>query len=345
MSIQIQSINTLKGLAILAVMVIHTEPFLASPILKDNWIWYYFGHALQQIASFAVPFFFVTAGFIFTHDIEKQRLSDKWWKYTSRLSMLLLIWVLIDGVNWGKWLEEIIKTQSYSSILWHIHSSHLLKKPDISLFKGVVTLWFLVSLITSVSFLALCIRFSIRPAVLLVMGACAYAFSLITSFYSDTPLGIGISLPIEERGPFIAFACLTIGHYFARRHIQFRFSALLLAFSLLMVFAESAALSYFTQTPFQERPYLFSTLLLAGSVLLYAIQNPTFGAQTIFSKIGNRSFGIYLVHTPVLGGLGLMRVIVIHPIWEVLIPFIVLALSYAIVNALLKVPYVRASVM
>ena len=68
---RIQSIDTFKGLAILGVIVIHTEPFLAIQAIRVKSYWYYLGNALQQISSFAVPFFFVAAGYFFSQGAVK----------------------------------------------------------------------------------------------------------------------------------------------------------------------------------------------------------------------------------------------------------------------------------
>jgi surface polysaccharide O-acyltransferase-like enzyme len=343
---RIQSIDTFKGLAILAVVVIHTEPFLAVQAIKANW--YYLGHSIQQISSFAIPYFFITAGYFFSKGIDKTGIFKRWWQYTSRLSALLLIWIVIDGILWGEWLEQIIRAKSLSLLFWNFRAipSFALKRPELFFLRGTaVPLWFLVSLIVAVSLLAICLKLSMRPTALLVIGCSAYAISLITSFYSGTSLGIGLNLPLEQRGPLIAFSFLTVGHFFAVRSISIRFTAPLVVATLLMVFVESSLLSHFAGVPFQERPYLFSTALLASSVFLFAIQNPDFGTSSMFSKIGNRSLGIYLVHTPVLGAVGTLRGIVVHPLWEVFFPVMVLALSYALVILLIRIPYVRVSVL
>lgn len=183
-----------------------------------------------------------------------------------------------------------------------------------------------------------------RPGTLLVIGFCGYFFSLITSFYAGTPLGIGLHLPLEQRGPFIAFLFLSIGHFVAVHDVSVRSSSIVLVTSILLVFIESSALSYFAGVPFQERPYLFSTVLFATAVFLFALQYPGFGGGTIAPKIGKHSLGVYLVHTPVLGAIGFARSSVIHPAWEVLFPIMVLALSYAIVIGLTKIPYLRSTV-
>jgi surface polysaccharide O-acyltransferase-like enzyme len=46
---RIDSVDSWKALAIFAVVVIHTEPFLAIPQLKAEREWYYLGNGLQQL--------------------------------------------------------------------------------------------------------------------------------------------------------------------------------------------------------------------------------------------------------------------------------------------------------
>ena len=342
---RIQSIDTVKGLAIFAVVLIHTDPFLVIPSIAADW--YYLGQALQELSSFAVPFFFVAAGYFFSKGISKEGLSSRWWKYTSRLSVLLVIWIVIDGIAWDQWLEQIISAKSLSPLLWNLSAipSFAINRPDLFLLRGTaVPLWFLVSLIIAVSLLALCLRLSLRPSVLLLIGLCAYGFNLVTSAYAETALGIGLTLPLEQRGPFIAFAFLSIGHWFSVRSVSAGSGVLILLAAVLMVFVESALLSHFSGQPFQERPYLLSTILLAGSAFLVAIQNPALGSTSIVSKIGARSLGIYFVHTPVLGAVNVMRTAVVHPIWEIFFPLMVLMLSYGVVKLLMKVPFARSAV-
>lgn len=343
---RISSIDTFKGLAILAVIIIHTEPFLAIEVIKKDWS--YLGQSLQKICSFAVPFFFVTAGYFFFQGIQGNGLYKRWRDYTKRLIVLLLIWIIIDGIFWGRWLEQLITAKSFAPLLWNLNAipSFALKRPDLFVFRGTaVPLWFLFSLITSISVLVFCIKLSLRPIVILLISFCLYIVALMTSSYSGTMLGIGFNLPLEQRGPLIAFLFLTIGYYFSVHERLLRYGALFCLIALLLMFVESISLSYFAGNSFQERPYLFSTIILASALLLFSIQNPSFGATTLFPKMGKRSLGIYLVHTPVLGAIGQLRDLMVNPIWELLFPILVLAISYTIVNVLMKIPYVRILVL
>ena len=239
---RIQSIDTFKALAILAVVVIHTEPFLAIKAFREREYWV----LRRQCATASILLcdsilFYCRRIFLLTRYRNGRFADTRWQRYVSRLSTLLLIWIVIDGIFWGHWLEEIIRSTSLSPLFWNLRAipSFAVNRPDLFFFRGTaVPLWFLISLILSISLLALCIRLAIRPTAIIVVGCCAYIFSLMTSFYLSTPLGIGLTLPLEQRGPFIAFAFLAIGHFFAMRNISVRSSALVLAAAVVVVFVE-----------------------------------------------------------------------------------------------------------
>jgi len=330
----------LKGIAILMVVVIHTEPFLAISSTKADW--YYLGHFLQQVSSFAVPFFFVAAGYFFSNGTGREQVFSRWWRYTSRLSVLLGLWIIIDGIFWGNWLGQIIETGSLSPLFWNLTAipSFAAKHPELFFLRGTaVPLWFLISLLMAIGVLALFIRYSISANVLLAIGFVAYVFTLTTSFYADSAIGFGLTLPLEQRGPFIAFAFLTVGHYISERNFRLRYTGWILLLATLLVFLESMSLSYYGEVAFQERPYLFMTLPLSASGLLFALHNPAFGAETLISRIGNHSLGMYLTHTPVLGALEIMRSQFASSIWEIFFPLLIVVLSYWVVQVLLKTPY------
>ena len=112
---RISSIDTLKGIAIFMVVLIHTKPFLAIPEVKQHW--YYTGNIIQQLSSFAVPFFYVAAGYFFSKGLEKGRIFDRWRNYCAKLLLLLLLWTLVDGIFGDYWLENVIKAKSIAPLL------------------------------------------------------------------------------------------------------------------------------------------------------------------------------------------------------------------------------------
>jgi surface polysaccharide O-acyltransferase-like enzyme len=260
---------------------------------------------------------------------------------------VLLAWTLIDGVLSGHWVAQLIQRRSLAPLLWNVIAipSFALRRPDLFLFRGTaIPLWFLVSLIVAVSLLALCIKLQLRPTVLALLALSAYTFTLLVSFYANTALGMGLVLPLEQRGPLIAFAFLIAGYLIATGTISMRIGTSALFAIVILVFAESALMSHLARILFVERPYLFSTFLLGCAVFLFAVQHPSFGAKTVLPRIGRRSLGIYVVHTSVLNAIAPIRSAVVHPLWECLLPVAVLTVSYAITLVLSKIPYVRVIV-
>ena len=108
--VKIHSIEVARAIAIFCVVLIHTEPFLSQSEIKNYW--YYLGQIIQQLSSFAVPFFFITAGYFFSLGVDKQGLKKKFSQYFLRILVLLITWVVIDGIFWGEWLKSIIENGS-----------------------------------------------------------------------------------------------------------------------------------------------------------------------------------------------------------------------------------------
>jgi surface polysaccharide O-acyltransferase-like enzyme len=343
--VKIHSIEVARAVAIFCVVLIHTEPFLRQPEIKNYW--YYFGQIIQQISSFAVPFFFIVAGYFFSLGIDKQGLKKQLNRYFLRILLLLLTWVIIDGIFWGEWLKSIIENGSLRPLLWNIMAvpSFAINRPDLFLFRGTaVPLWFLVSLLGGILLLSIFVYAKLNKFTILAVGSVAYLFSLTVSFYSHTSIGLGFIIPLEQRGVFISIFFISIGYFLANSQININGFNLLIISTVLM-FIESTALSMSQNIVFIEHPYLFSTALVPMGIFLTAIQNPGFGVNSFIHKIGLLSLGIYVVHTPVLGALNYYRDFLKNPMWELFFPIVTLFLSILIVSLFRRVPYLRKVVV
>ena len=338
---KIYSIEVARAIAIFCVILIHTEPFLRQPELKNNW--YYFGQIIQQFSSFSVPFFFIVSGYFYSHGVNKKGLNKQFQPYFKRIFILLLSWVIIDGVFWGSWLTSVIDKGSLKPLLWNIMAvpSFAINRPDLFLFRGTaLPLWFLVSLLGGILFLSTLIYYKCNKFIIMLVGLIAYIFSLSVSFYSHTVIGLGFIIPLEQRGIFISIFYISIGYFLANIQIKTNGISLLLI-SIILMFIESYILSANKNAVFIEHPYLFSTALFSAGVFLSAIKHPNFGANGSLYKIGGLSLGVYVVHTPLLGALNYYRDIINSPAWEFIFPFTVLFLSILIVSVFKKTPCLR----
>jgi surface polysaccharide O-acyltransferase-like enzyme len=342
---KIASIEAVRAIAIFCIIATHTAPFLRTAASYDGW--YYLGHIVQQFNSFAVPFFFITSGYFFSLGIDKQGVQKQLKKQIPRLSLLLLIWIVLNGLFWGQWIQEIVESGSLWPMLANLLSvpAYAMQRPDVFWFWGTaVPLWFLVSLIEGCLLLSLLITLRLSKNSILIIGTTAYLFMLSSGVYSDTLLGVGFRITFPQRGIFIALFFISIGHFLAHSTTNINGLKLLLG-SVVLMFIESALISAHNNQLFSEHPYLLSTPFFAIAAFLFATQNPTFGENSLLFKMGTISLGIYVVHPPVIGALDYLADSINHPpIWELAYPFITLLISTIIVLALQKIPYLRKAV-
>lgn len=346
--LKISSIEALRGLAMFCIIATHTAPFLRQ--IKDYDAWYYLGHVIQQLNSFAVPFFFLASGYFFALGVNKHGLPKQIKRYIPRIALLLLIWIVLNGVFWGQWLQDVVDSGSLRPLLSNFLflPQYAVSRPDEFLYWGTaVPLWFLFSLIEGSLVLSILIALKFGTKPILLVGAAAYTFMLSASLYSDTWIGASFTLPFQQRGIFIAVFFLSLGYFAANSEIsKIKVNGLLLlAISIILMFAESAIMSAHNDQLFEEHPYLFSTPLVALSIFIWAMQNPTAGSNSLLFKIGSISLGIYVVHPIVIGALDYYGNTTSHPAWELSFPFLVLLISMLIVSFLSKIPYLRKAVV
>lgn len=339
---RVTSIDAVKGVALIAVVAIHSEPFLHSR--PESFAWQLAGNAIQQLASFAVPFFFLAAGYLLHGRIDVAHPLRAWKAYVRRLVVPLIAWVIIDGVLQGHWVAQLWRAGSLKPLYWNALTIPTLAvhRPDLFLFRGTaVPLWFLVSLIGAVSVLALMVRWHCTRTHMVIAGLLSYAATLLMGTYA-LPLDNGtMAQLLEHRGPFIATSFVLLGFGMADSFRRANGTLAMLVFCLALVFAEASLVSMWRGEAFRERPYLMATLPLAMAVLSAALRHPGFGSGTPLPGLGRRSMGLYLMHIPVIGALGHLRLAFDSALWEVGFMTLVLMISIIAVHATMRSPWGR----
>ncbi|MDT7833981.1 acyltransferase [Aquabacterium sp. OR-4] len=343
---RVVSIDSVKGMALIAVVAIHTEPFHRSRPASASW--QLAGHVIQQCASFAVPFFFLAAGFLLSERMGSHAPGAVWQRYVRRLALLLGAWTLVNGCFQGNWLFHVWQAGSVKPLLWNALAipSFAVHRPDLFLFRTSATpLWFLVSLIWAVSVLALLVRLGLARAWMAAIAALSYLAALAMGAYA-VPIGSATTAQLlEHRGPFIATAFVLAGHALARSPPRRMGAVAALGLPLALMFVETTLLSALHGEAFRERPYLLATLPLSVAVLAVARQRPNFGAGTPLPALGRMSMGIYLMHIPVIGALTPARLAVDSAAWELGFVAWVMVISGVLVRGALKAPVLRRFVV
>lgn len=341
---RIKSVDACRLIAIIAVIAIHTDPFgprvLGQDVRFGQLDWF-----IDQFSRFAVPFFFVMAGYFWA---VKQRDSDNPWRTSAktarRIALVLAAWSLIYLVPF-----EVVK-------MWHLgplgplklaywNISTRLADPLALLGQSTkVHLWFLIALLWSLGIAAVLSKVG-RLNALLPVGAVLFIIALLGKPYADTP--IGMSIPLELRdGPFLGTVLFATGVMLTRvvRSISWLYKGMLVfTLGLMCQFFEVYVLwSRFGTFPYQD--FTIGTYFMGLGFSMVALSDHPLLQSESFSAVGQYTLGIYAVHfvfVDMLGGFGNYTA---SPVWQVAFPVAVFALSIGTVTLMARSNRLRAIV-
>lgn len=282
------AIDFIKFFAILAVVVIHTVP-------KDHLIGLFI---LDNLSRFAVPFFFVTSGYLFGKKVmDHKNPSEYFKKYVIRIAKLYVCWlvfytiydVLIICQNGSEVQQELTKYFDEFTLLNILYYG-----------KGTsgYQLWFLTALIWSMIILYGFFRLK-KVTTLLIISLVLNLIGLFGQSYS-----IFFEIPISTRDAlFIGLFYTTLGFFFAY-YIEGKYQealqrsnktylSLFVFFSILQVI-EGYMVDKVLSGSYGE--YFISTIFLTTSLFLYVLTNQQLGKGWFLTKIGGNALGIYIIH-------------------------------------------------
>jgi len=285
---KIPSLELMRVIAMLAVIVIHTGLFINAPIINGQaWL----ADIVNQLSRFAVPFFFLVAGFLIQPKIVDTPIAIMR-KYNTPLFKIWLVWSAICLLLPAN-LQTVMEKGYLGERLGYW--DYLLSKPLNSLLEGgLVHLWFLPALIMAVVIVALFTYFK-RIKWLLPIATIVYLYGVLAGSYASlTDLG---SPFLTRNGPFFSLLMVAIG--FEVRRFEFTLSiqsALLL--SLIGLFGHFAeAYWLFTQgVPFSSHDLLLFTPLWATGLFLFLLAKPNLGDHPLTYWLSKSILPIYVCH-------------------------------------------------
>jgi len=218
---RLAAVEGLRVLGALAVIVIHATPFNRDGRLGLAWN---AATVANQLARFAVPAFFVLAGYFWAVRIPDPRGDDRVTRGTvTRLLLLFAAWSLVyvlpydgalvtaDGPR--AWLGQLGR-----NVRW------IATHPGTVLLQGTNGhLWFLPALASGVA-IAAAVRRWLGWRALVALALLSAAYALLAHPYARTP--VGVVVPYNARnGPAFALPCVVIGIALARRRPSARWVA------------------------------------------------------------------------------------------------------------------------
>jgi surface polysaccharide O-acyltransferase-like enzyme len=326
-SARMVGIDAIRILAILAVIVLHAKPFMSPDfagtpysMLRD---------AIVQFTRFAVPFFFIAAGYFLGRKLTPSPESALMaWPYIRRISHLYLIWSAVYLLFPSDWMGLLLDG-NLKPFYWHIANSFiaLTDNPIVFIFKSTsVHLWFLPALVFAVAMLALAIRYRL-VSFFLPLAIGLYGLGLLADTYSRTRLGLSINYHLVL-GMCYAPLFVGLGWRLAARTLPKRSTAIMLivgGFALQL--AESNWLLFRYGQPLVASAYLLGTVPFSLGFMLLGLTLPTVGKDSVLTSMGSMTLGIYLIHLWVKRLLLPLDQILGGVMWELGFPLLIFIVS------------------
>ncbi|PIY24922.1 MAG: hypothetical protein COZ12_00575, partial [Deltaproteobacteria bacterium CG_4_10_14_3_um_filter_60_8] len=337
---RIASIDFCRVIAVFAVIMIHTKPFMRD--LFPSAGWRLPEYIFNQPARFAVPFFFMVAGYFLGKTLAAK---DRWAKvarYERRLLVLLVAWSILYTLIPSFWPH--LQQMGYQQLTF-AKIQQLLAAPLHLIFQGAkVHLWFLPALMLGVLLLALCVQGG-RTLPAVVVAVLLFVFGLLGGSYSVTPIGFHVPFSTRD-GPFVSMICLTIGYLFqTKKTVCSPVQALLVsAAGLLLQVLETWMLWKYFEVPWLAHDFLIGTVLTAAGLLLFALAAPNLGRRSKLESLGKYTLGVYACHYLFVDALGPLTYLFELHIWQLLFPLLVYLLSVALTGVLARQPWLKALV-
>lgn len=320
------SIDALKGIAIIAVILLHVP---TSPAAESVY-W----QLLDIFGRFAVPCFFLISGYFFR--LSWNRTKEKievFRKSAFRIIPIFLFWALFYATV-PPFVGELKMPQRLEAI-----SAYPL---SFILNGNVYHLWFLSSLMQGLVILGIYLWIG-RLYLGLAVGSILFTISLVISTYFVSSLGSSITFDMKS-GPFFSTLFVLLGATLAdgRYRLGNGIAIAATVFGFLICVAEVSFLHFFYGQPFRGTSLMFGIIPMALGLMNLSLN----GCIQIpwLASIGRYSLGIYVIHPWFIEILKLPRFGILLDL-PILIFFLALFLSFLITVLLAKIPYLRKLVL
>lgn len=291
-------VDALRVLGVTAVMVIHAGPFAHGPVrLGATWST---ATIANQLARFAVPMFFVFAGYFWArHGDAPAPLITGARAMVPRLLARFATWSLIFLIPFE---SDRISRRFPDGFLRNLRASvdWVASHPGTVLLQGSHGhLWFLMALAMAVALIALVRRWLPMRGVLLI-GVGLFVASLLAGAYRRT--SVGLTLPLNPRnGPGFAVLPVAIGCWLAGRSPSRRWAhagIVLVLGGALLATTELTWLHTHSRTSLAQ-DLVVGTFAMGVGAALIGLGDPTWLHRPRLAALGPWVLGLYVAH-PIL---------------------------------------------
>ena len=304
MAQRISSLDAARIVAMLFVVMIHTDPF-AGVNAYGNMVTF----AIKTTGRFAVPFFFLTSGYLFALKIQSSD-RDPTDYVKNRAAMIASFYVfglVLAAPTFlaGRLVRAAIDGRSLGETT--VESLAEFTDPVAQFYYGTSVsdiLWFLPALLFSFLLVYLFIRLD-RPQYLLPVAAGLHIVGLLGGTYT---MFFDLSFEIRD-ALFFGFFYTSLGYTIRARDWVPSGEQHRLYLGLTLLFGLLQLIEYYVVGyPLRGEPfgsYIYSpsygiaTALFTASLFLFLLSRPQLGADTPLPSWGKYAVGIYVVHPAV----------------------------------------------
>ena len=172
--------------AILSIVLLHTHPFGSNSLQNKNELFKYIHIIIDNLARFAIPFFFVISGYFWGTKVRNGHSIDLTsLKMIKRLTYLFILWSCIYLLPYNvNYISQYGITGPLKASLWTIHS--LINNPLTLISQGTKPqLWFLVGLICSASIAYVFLKLNMVKT-LVITSLAIYIIGVLSRSYSQS---------------------------------------------------------------------------------------------------------------------------------------------------------------
>ncbi len=303
MATRVYSVDSMRIIAMLFVVVIHTNPFAGVGGYGNG-----LNFLLETVGRFAVPFFFITAGYFFA----MKTADGPVWPYLRRrfssigslylLGIVLALPVFVSGT--------VTSAYAAGESVPRAVAAHLMRtvSPIELFYYGTSVseiLWFLPALFVSLAAISVFVVTE-TERYLLPVSVGLHLVGLLAASYT---MVIDLSFQFRD-GLFFGFFYTTMGYYVytsewqPTRDRSTLYLAVTIVFGLLHV-VERFILGYWLpgqtfSAGVYSPTYTLFTAVSTLALFIFLLSRPSLGESTPLPSWGAYAVGIYVVHPPVL---------------------------------------------
>ncbi len=197
-------------IATIAIIALHCQIFMQAPLFNGQPL---LGMGLNQVSRFAVPLFFIMAGYFIQPRLTTE-LGPYLWRYARPLLIMWVSWSIIYLIL--PFNFHLVVTDGYfaeRSLYWQ----KLLSTPLNTLFEGGLKsiFWYIPGLLSGLAVITL-LRFNLARFIIPV-ATVLFIFGLMAGSYAQMT---DLSSPVFTRnGPFFNTFMIMLGFEIRRRNI------------------------------------------------------------------------------------------------------------------------------